>query len=237
LSKVITLRANYNTLIHLTKKKQLYIVLEFIPDPYEAIHTLNTATMADRDMKDEETKVKDVAAGDDMGDDEEEISAMKRRVAEMEEEAAKLREMQATLDQQSNDLREDKEDIDSRSIFVGNVDYIASPEEIQNHFQSCGSINRVTILLDKFTGQPKGYAYVEFTEPSYVAPALVLNDSVFHGRNLKVVPKRTNVPGMTRGRGRGGMRGGFRGGRGGYAPRAAYRGGYRGGRGRGYSPY
>ncbi len=83
---------------------------------------------------------------------------MKRRVAEMELEAAKLREMQATLEQQSSDLgREDKEDVDSRSIFVGNVDYAASPEEIQAHFQTCGSINRVTILLDKFTGHPKGF--------------------------------------------------------------------------------
>ena len=74
----------------------------------------------------------------------------------MEAEAAKLREMQAQLDQQDSELREDKEDIDARSIFVGNVDYGASPEEIQAHFQSCGSINRVTILLDKFTGHPKG---------------------------------------------------------------------------------
>lgn len=87
---------------------------------------------------------------------QEEIAAMKRRVAEMESEAAKLREMQQTLDQQSENLQENKEDIDARSIFVGNVDYGASPEEIQAHFQSCGSINRVTILLDKFTGQPKG---------------------------------------------------------------------------------
>ncbi|PKY00881.1 RNA-binding domain-containing protein [Aspergillus campestris IBT 28561] len=166
------------------------------------------------------------------GDDEEEIAAMKKRVAEMESEAAKLREMQATLDQQNENLREDKEEIDARSIFVGNVDYGASPEEIQAHFQSCGSINRVTILLDKFSGQPKGYAYVEFAEPSLVAQALVLNESVFRGRNLKVVPKRTNLPGMTRGRGRGAFRGGrgFRG-----APRG-YRGGYRG-RGRGYAPY
>lgn len=122
----------------------------------------------------------------------------------MEAEAAKLREMQASLDQESGDLREDKEDIDARSIFVGNVDYGASPEEIQAHFQSCGSINRVTILLDKFTGHPKGfdspllfpqlerpltpfrYAYVEFTEPQLVAQALVLNESMFRGRNLKV---------------------------------------------------
>jgi len=190
--------------------------------------------MADRDMKVQD----DVLTGDDDGNDEEEISAMKRRVAEMEEEAAKLREMQATLDQQSNDLREDKEDIDSRSIFVGNVDYAASPEEIQAHFQSCGSINRVTILLDKFTGHPKGYAYVEFAEPAFVAQALVLNESVFRGRNLKVDPKRTNIPGMARGRGRGGSRGGrgYLTGRGSFAPRGGYRGGYRG-RGRGYSPY
>lgn len=203
--------------------------------------------MSDADGKpeDEIAQNRDEAQ-DDGGDDEEEISAMKRRVAEMEAEAAKLREMQAQLDQQDSELREDKEDIDARSIFVGNVDYGASPEEIQAHFQSCGSINRVTILLDKFTGHPKGYAYVEFTEPQLVAQALVLNESMFRGRNLKVVPKRTNLPGMTRGgRGRGGPpprgrgRGGYdRGGYGGYAPspRGGYRGGYRG-RPRGYAPY
>ncbi|PQE26846.1 polyadenylate-binding 2 protein [Rutstroemia sp. NJR-2017a BVV2] len=201
------------------------------------MNTTHIYNMADNEPKHDDQ----VMAGEDDNNDEEEISAMKRRVAEMEEEAAKLREMQASLDQQSNDLREDKEDIDSRSIFVGNVDYSASPEEIQAHFQSCGSINRVTILLDKFTGHPKGYAYVEFTEPSLVAQALVLNESLFKGRNLKVVPKRTNVPGMQRGRGgrggrgRGGYFGGGRGG--GYSPRGGYRGGYRGNRGRGFTPY
>ena len=80
---------------------------------------------------------------------------MKERVRQMEEEAAKLREMQQTLDTESA-RQEDKEDIDGRSVFVGNVDYSATPEEIQSHFQSCESINRVTILLDKFTGHPKG---------------------------------------------------------------------------------
>lgn len=125
---------------------------------------------------------------DDETNDEEEIAAMKKRVQEMEAEAQKLREMQASLDQQQDGLRESKEDIDSRSVFVGNVDYGASPEEIQAHFGSCGPINRVTILLDKFTGHPKGYAYVEFQEPSLVANAIVLNESVFRGRNLKVSP-------------------------------------------------
>ncbi|KAL9081707.1 MAG: hypothetical protein Q9159_007105 [Coniocarpon cinnabarinum] len=188
------------------------------------------------------------------GNDEEEITAMKKRVQEMEAEAARLREMQSQLDQ-NNEPRESKEEVDQRSIFVGNVDYGASPEEIQAHFQSCGSINRVTILLDKFTGHPKGYAYVEFSDPNLVQQAVSLNESVFRGRSLKVVPKRTNLPGYSsrRGRGRGGPPmppyarspygpppRGYYGPPPGYGPPpprgGGYRGGYRG-RPRGYAPY
>ena len=145
----------------------------------------SSRTMADTDEKREDEHL-DRQMDEEDGGDEEEIAAMKKRVQEMEAEAAKLREMQASLDSQTENLRENKEDIDARSIFVGNVDYGASPEEIQAHFQSCGSINRVTILLDKFTGHPKGYAYVEFSEPNLVTQALVLNESVFRGRNIKV---------------------------------------------------
>ncbi|KAL5992524.1 Polyadenylate-binding protein 1 [Asimina triloba] len=65
------------------------------------------------------------------------------------------------------------------------VDYACTPEEVQQHFQSCGTVNRVTILTDKF-GQPKGYAYVEFLEMEAVQEALVLNESELHGRQLKV---------------------------------------------------
>ncbi|KAE8637153.1 hypothetical protein CSA_004635 [Cucumis sativus] len=82
---------------------------------------------------------------------------------------------------------------ESSSFIV--VDYACTPEEVQQHFQSCGTVNRVTILTDKF-GQPKGFAYVEFLEAEAVQEALVLNESELHGRQLKVLPKRTNVPGM-----------------------------------------
>lgn len=141
--------------------------------------------MADLDEKRDDDQL-DRQPDDDEAGDEEEIAAMKKRVQEMEAEAAKLREMQASLDSQTEHLRESKEDIDSRSIFVGNVDYGVTPEEIQSHFQSCGSINRVTILLDKFTGHPKGFAYVEFSEPQLVTQALVLNESMLRGRAIKV---------------------------------------------------
>lgn len=65
------------------------------------------------------------------------------------------------------------------------VDYGCTPEEVQQHFQSCGTVNRVTILTDKF-GQPKGFAYVEFVEVDAVQNALLLNESELHGRQLKV---------------------------------------------------
>lgn len=120
---------------------------------------------------------------------------------------------------------------DARSIYIGNVDYGATPEELHAHFQSCGTINRITILCDKFTGHPKGFAYIEFAAEESVKNAEALNESLFRNRLLKVTPKRTNVPGYS-------QRGG-RGGRG--APRGAFRAarGFRGGRSRraNYSPY
>ena len=68
------------------------------------------------------------------------------------------------------------------------VDYACTPEEVQQHFQSCGTVHRVTILTDKF-GQPKGFAYVEFVEAEAIQDALQLNESELHGRQLKVLHK------------------------------------------------
>jgi len=45
----------------------------------------------------------------------------------------------------------------ARSVLIFQVDYAVTPEELQNHFKDCGVINRITILCDKYTGQPKGY--------------------------------------------------------------------------------
>ncbi|KAI8367706.1 uncharacterized protein BYT42DRAFT_587177 [Radiomyces spectabilis] len=174
------------------------------------------------------------------GDVDKELEEMKARVKQMEDEAAKLRTMQAEVEK-SMTPEEDKEAVDGRSVYVGNVDYGATPEELQAHFQACGTINRVTILCDKFTGHPKGYAYIEFAEPAFVEAATTLNESLFRGRLIKVGPKRTNIPGFAqRGRGRG--RGGFRGGMFppyyGHSPMYGYRGRGRGrGRGMYYSPY
>eukprot|EP01026_Neomeris_dumetosa_P005646 TRINITY_DN1164_c0_g1_i1.p4 TRINITY_DN1164_c0_g1~~TRINITY_DN1164_c0_g1_i1.p4 ORF type:complete len:229 (+),score=50.33 TRINITY_DN1164_c0_g1_i1:1992-2678(+) len=181
---------------------------------------------------------------------------MQAKMQQMEAESAKLKEMQSKVEQEARGNEEgdhhrnqgeneqEQSDVDKRSLYIGNVDYNATPEELQQHFQSCGTVNRVTILTDKF-GNPKGYAYLEFLEPDAIENALLLNGTELRGRELKVNPKRTNLPGFKRSRGgRGRGRGNWRGrGMGFFIPYPMmypFPGGVRGrGRGRGnwYSPY
>uniref|UniRef100_T1J545 RRM domain-containing protein n=1 Tax=Strigamia maritima TaxID=126957 RepID=T1J545_STRMM len=92
---------------------------------------------------------------------------------------------------------EEKMEVDARSIYVGNVDYGATAEELEQHFHGCGSINRVTILCDKYSGHPKGFAYIEFAEKESVNTAMALDESLFRGRQIKVNSKRTNRPGIS----------------------------------------
>jgi len=50
-------------------------------------------------------------------------------------------------------------------FFTSQVDYSATAEELEQHFHGCGSVNRVTILCDKFSGHPKGLVLHQFTLP------------------------------------------------------------------------
>ena len=140
-----------------------------------------------------------------------------RRLAELEEQADQLEKQADQQNNQSNDQTMEEQmdeelldttETDKRSVYVGQVDYGATPQELQEHFRSCGTINRITILVDKYTGYPKGFAYVEFADEAAVANAILLNDTMFRGRQIKVMAKRTNIPGLKRGRGRGRGRGG-----------------------------
>ncbi|RRT55740.1 hypothetical protein B296_00012737 [Ensete ventricosum] len=169
----------------------------------------------DEEMEEEEHEVyggdipdeADMDADVDIGRSDEdaaklqELDEMKKRLKEMEEEAAALREIQAKVEKEmgaaqgpisspmSNNGRRYTSPIASsllpRIVGCWEVDYACTPEEVQQHFQSCGTVNRVTILTDKF-GQPKGFAYVEFLELEAVQDALQLNESELHGRQIKV---------------------------------------------------
>ncbi|KAF0990302.1 hypothetical protein HZS_4945, partial [Henneguya salminicola] len=135
-------------------------------------------------------------------------------------ETIEMKDVESAQPEAIQESSEEK-DSDSRSIYVGNVDYSTTVGELSAHFSSSGTINRITIGSHKVTGQPKGYlsyiivrfAYIEFADREGVLSSLALNDTLFKGRMLKICPKRTNIPGLStttrgsfRGRGRGSAR-------------------------------
>jgi polyadenylate-binding protein 2 len=129
-------------------------------------------------------------------DAEKELEEMKARMKAIEEEAAKIEAMQSQIEESLKPQTGGGSEADARSIFLGNVDYSTTPEDLEEYFQSCGAINRITIPTDKFTGMSKGFAYIEFKDAEAVNNALLLNGVDFKGRPLKIVGKRTNVPGL-----------------------------------------
>lgn len=110
------------------------------------------------------------------------------------------------------------------NIFVGNLSYQTTQEDLQAAFAAYGAVERVTIVTDRDTGQPRGFAFVEMTEKRDAETAISqLNGAELNGRALNVNEARPKPTGG--GGGYGGGRGGSGGGRG--------RGGSGGGGGRG----
>jgi len=115
------------------------------------------------------------------------------------------------------------------NIFVGNLSYQTTQEELHAAFAQYGNVERVNIVTDRDTGQPRGFAFVEMTESRDAATAISqLNGAELNGRAMNVNEAR---PKPTGGSGYGGGRGGSGGGGGGRG-RGGSGGGGGGGRGR-----
>ncbi len=117
-----------------------------------------------------------------------------------------------------------------QKLYVGNLVYSAGEEDIKAVFAKYGEVKDVQVIRDRYTGQSKGFGFVEMANPEDAQKALAENGNEFMGRNLTVSEAREQREGGGGGgrpprSGGGGGRGGFGGGGGGY-------GGGGGGRGR-----
>ena len=102
-----------------------------------------------------------------------------------------------------------------KKLYVGNLPFQATEQEITNWFQQAGAtVASVSLVTDKFTGQPRGFGFVEIDNDEEAARVIQsLNGQDFMGRNVVVNEARPREGGGA-GRG-GGGRGGERGGGGG----------------------
>ncbi len=115
-----------------------------------------------------------------------------------------------------------------KKLYVGNLSFKATEEQVQALFTEIGSQpDSLTLLRDRFTGQPRGFGFAEFHDDAEAEKAIAaLNGKDFLGRALVVNEARPQREGG--GAGGGGGRGGRGGGGGGGG-----RGGHGGGGGRG----
>ena len=97
-------------------------------------------------------------------------------------------------------------------IFVGNLSYQTTQDELEAAFSQYGGVERVSIVTDSDTGQPRGFAFVEMTEQRDAETAISqLNGAELNGRAMNVSQARPKPAG---GSGFGGGRGGSGRGRG-----------------------
>ena len=108
-----------------------------------------------------------------------------------------------------------------KKLYLGNLPFQATEEEISNWFQGAGAtVSNVSLVTDKFTGRARGFGFVEINNDEEASRAIeTLNGQEFMGRNVVVNEARPREGGGGRGgygggerRREGGGRGGDRGG-------------------------
>jgi hypothetical protein len=75
---------------------------------------------------------------------------------------------------------------ETRSIFVGNLAYRASKDELEQLFGQYGVVRSVRIMTDRMTRRPRGFGFVEMEANGALAAIRALDGKELHGRQLKV---------------------------------------------------
>ncbi len=104
------------------------------------------------------------------------------------------------------------------NIYVGNLSYEVTEEELREEFTAFGEVASANIIKDKYSGQSKGFAFVEMPLLSAGQAAITgLNGKMLHNRQISVSGARPRTDNRSRdsygGGGRGGSYGGGSGGR------------------------
>ena len=77
-------------------------------------------------------------------------------------------------------------DKNQSTIFIGNLPFSTTEDELKNMFEKFGTIVKVHIPTNRETGQPRGFAFLEFSTEESAQAALANDSAEVNGRNIKV---------------------------------------------------
>jgi RNA recognition motif-containing protein len=99
----------------------------------------------------------------------------------------------------------------SKKIYVGNLPFTSTEEDLRRVFERHGTVESVNVIMDRETGRPRGFAFVEMGEASAAADAIrALDGSDLGGRNIRVNEAQERERGSGGGGGGRGFGGGGR---------------------------
>jgi cold-inducible RNA-binding protein len=85
-------------------------------------------------------------------------------------------------------------------IFVGNLSFQATEAELTSLFAQYGAVETVSVITDRMTGQPRGFAFIEMSDRKQAESAIsALNGSDLQGRTLNVNEARPKTAGSRSG--------------------------------------
>lgn len=91
------------------------------------------------------------------------------------------------------------------NIYVGNLSYDATEDDIRQAFEECGKVSSVTVIKDRETGRPRGFAFVEMQDAQEAKAAIeTLNLKEIAGRSVTVNEAKPRSERPRRGGGGGG---------------------------------
>jgi RNA recognition motif-containing protein len=83
----------------------------------------------------------------------------------------------------------------AKNIYVGNLPFTASEDEIRGLFEQYGEVDRVSLITDRETGRPRGFGFVEMEDDEKATEAIgALDGKDFGGRTLRVNEARERRP-------------------------------------------
>ena len=95
------------------------------------------------------------------------------------------------------------------NIYVGNLSYEATQDDLRHAFEAHGEVSSVSIIMDKMTGRSRGFGFVEMPDQGAAQAAIsALNLQEIRGRAMTVNEAKPKTDSGSRGGGRGGYGGG-----------------------------
>lgn len=114
------------------------------------------------------------------------IKQLQTKLANLTVEVKRINHHLTILQSNTTEAGCTEDSIDETKLYIGNIDYAASEDDLAAHFAKFGQIETVNIPVDRYTGKARGFGFITFKRVADAIKAMDLDGSEFKGRQIQV---------------------------------------------------